>query len=133
MLMSPHPPPLPQTPDTHTPSTEKRSEVKVFISCRSKCNYLFTWRVSIFSASQLVFACRDRTCLVVFCSMCVCVCAELHGQPLSDCRFSSVALLINHPVRLFIMRQPGPPPRSPLAFVTVAPCLVAGGSLIINC
>lgn len=85
---------------------------KVFISCRSKFNNLFTWHVSTFPATlpQFLFLSGDRACLVVFCLIFVCVCVQAAVQAafvcVRDCCFSSVAPLINHPVRLFIMRQP---------------------------
>lgn len=83
---------------------------KVFISCRSKFNYLFTWHVSTFPATlpQFLFQSGDRACLVVFCLIFF-RCRQLCRQPfvcVLDCCFSSLAPLINHPVRLFIMRQP---------------------------
>lgn len=47
---------------------------KVFISCRSKFNNLFTWHVSTFPATlpQFLFLSGDRACLVVFCLIFLC-------------------------------------------------------------
>lgn len=94
-----------------SPPTQSAQRLnKVFISCRSKFNNLFTWRVSTLPATppQFLSLSGDRACLVVFCFI-LFVRRQLCRQPLSACEIAALAQwppLINHPVRLFIMWQP---------------------------